>query len=811
MNNKYFLLSLLLAIQLSSFLDYAQQEERAQQPQLRRDKSLFPLQSTGIWTEVHPLIPRVDYWGVDFVNADTGWAVGEGGSIIKTTNGGQKWIWYESGVENTLKTVYSVNNGQRVIAAGDGGIIIISEDAGETWNTLPNGTTDNIWNMQMVTNEIGWMVGERATALKTTDGGLTWLQQPMPHTTLPYWDVSFVDTNYGYIACNSASILKTTNGGLNWQIQTAGDYRDLYTIYAFDSLKAIAGGFAGKIVITTDGGNNWTQLSNLQGNGSINRIKFFDSLNGFLVTTAGNFQTTDGGYTWTYDDDLYNNYITWNIDLPVSQNGYIVGGRMFLMKTTDAGVSWNQTVIRDDFLNAYFKDEQNGFINSSSKIYKTTDGGTTLNILETFPYNDIYGTEAMTFTDSITGYIGTVSLSIYKTTDSGISWYQANISELTDTIGRITKFFFINSLLGWAVSEDGKIFKTTDSGENWFLQFDGGINVIFQSIFFIDSLVGWTANFNRRPYKTTDGGNNWVQQTNLTINNSNDIFFKDSLNGWILSGDKLFRTIDGGNSWVQDTQISAYTWRFKTLSDSHFIITGNIYESVDTGNTWANITSEIGTGFSDIYAPYSYYCIPVGEIGLILNYLDTTIVPVELINFNGKVNDSNVHLSWQTITEKNNRGFEVQRSTNKIDWRGIGFIRGEGTSTEKQNYFFEDNNVEKQLYYYRLKQIDYDGSYFYSDIIEVKISLNNFELLQNYPNPANPTTIIKYVVPVESFIELSLYDIKGEKVSDLFIGEKQPGIYSTEIDIRNLASGVYFYTLKSNKGFTQTKKLLILK
>ena len=106
MNLKYFLLSLLLALLLFQSLYYAQQEERTHQPQLVRDKSLFPLQSTGIWTEVHPLIPRVDYWGVDFVNADTGWAIGEGGSIIKTTNGGQKWIWYESGVENTLKTVY---------------------------------------------------------------------------------------------------------------------------------------------------------------------------------------------------------------------------------------------------------------------------------------------------------------------------------------------------------------------------------------------------------------------------------------------------------------------------------------------------------------------------------------------------------------------------------------------------------------------------------------------------------------------------------------------------------------------------------
>ena len=255
MNLKYFLFSLLIALFI--FLSYAQQEERTHQPQLVRDKSLFPRRSTKIWTEVHPLIPRVDYWGIYFINADTGWAVGEGGAVIKTTNGGQKWIWYESGIENTLRTVAAINNGQRVIAAGDGGIIIISEDAGETWNTIPSGTTDNIWNMQMITNDIGWMVGEGGTALKTSNGGLNWIQQPMPYPNVPYWDISFLDTLFGYVCSSSGIVLRTTNGGSNWQIQQAGDTRSLYTIYALDTLRASAGGFAGKVVYTTDGGSNW--------------------------------------------------------------------------------------------------------------------------------------------------------------------------------------------------------------------------------------------------------------------------------------------------------------------------------------------------------------------------------------------------------------------------------------------------------------------------------------------------------------------------------------------------------------------------
>lgn len=792
-------------------LSYPQNQERDYSHGLSRNQSLFPLQSTGIWTEMHPLIPRVIYFGVHFTNADTGWAVGEGGAIIKTINGGQKWNWIESGVENTLKTIFSVNNGQRVIVAGDGGVILISENGGESWSTMLSPTTNNIWNMQMITDNIGWMVGESATALKTTDAGLTWIQQPMPHTTLPYWDVSFIDTNYGYIACNSAIILKTTNGGIDWQIQTAGDYRGLYTVYSFDSLKVIAGGGFGKIVITTDGGSNWTQMPDLQGNGNINRIKFFNSLNGFLVTTAGNFQTTDGGYTWINRNDLHNSTVTWNIDFPDLQSGYIVGSEMFLVKSTDTGLSWSQTIIRDDFLNVYFKDSQNGFINSNEKIYKTTDGGTSLTILESFPYNDSYSTRAMTFIDNSTGFVGSGTyLQIYKTTNGGMNWYGTSIN---DSVGTISEIFFLNSTIGFAVSLNGKIFKTIDGGENWNLKFSSPPNTFFSGINFSSDSIAWVVGTNTFPfeiYKSTNAGENW-NSVIVDFMDMNDVYFYNDQIGFITGTNKLYKTTDAGITWLQDVQISASILKFKAIGNTHFFITGNIHESIDTGDTWNNITPEIGTTFSNLYSPQDNFCVPIGSMGLVINYIDTATVPVELTNFTGQVNGLKVFLSWVTITEKNNYGFEIQRSENKTDWEVIGFVQGRGTTTEIQNYSFEDNRIAKQSYFYRLVQQDYNGTYKYSDIVEVKISLNNFELFQNYPNPANPSTIIKYIVPIESFIELTLFDIKGEKISNLFKGKQQPGLYSTEVNMKNLASGVYFYTLKSSTGYNQTKKLLIFK
>ena len=662
----------------------------------------------------------------------------------------------------------------------------------------------------MITEEIGWMVGESSAALKTTDGGLTWVQQQMPHTTLPYWDVSFVDINYGYIAGNSAIILKTTNGGVDWQVQIAGDNRSLFTVYTYDSLKVVAGGFAGKVVVTTDGGSNWQQINTMTAN--VNRIKFFDSLNGFAVTSGFNYQTTDGGFTWIWRPDLQHTSSTWNIDFPDLQNGYISGARMQLLKTTDAGVSWKKTIINDDFINVYFKDEQNGFINSSKFIYTTNDGGYTLDILETFPYSEIFSMDAMMFTDNLTGYIGTTSLSIYKTTNSGLDWYKSNITGLTDSIGQITKFFFIIQTTGWAVSMDGKIFKTIDSGENWFVQLDAGISVIFKSIYFIDSLIGWTANINRRPFKTTDSGQNWIEQTQLSTNFSRDIFFVDDLNGFMVESNELYQTTDGGNTFFLNTSVSGFGFgRFSNYGSDNIFITGRkVYRSINGGMNWVDFPevqdkSLIYLGLLNIMSGYS-----VGNIGIIYKYYDET-VPVELTTFSAELSDNSILLRWETATEINNSGFEIQRKEiSDTDWIIIRFVNGKGTTTEKSFYSFMDVPKLNRTYEYRLKQIDFDGTFTFSDILKIEYLIDEYKLYQNYPNPFNPTTTIKYDLPNTSEVSLIIYDILGRKIKELVNTKQQAGRYEVQFNASNLASGVYIYQLIAEK-YMSSRKMILMK
>ncbi len=195
-------------------------------------------------------------------------------------------------------------------------------------------------------------------------------------------------------------------------------------------------------------------------------------------------------------------------------------------------------------------------------------------------------------------------------------------------------------------------------------------------------------------------------------------------------------------------------------------------------------------------------------------------LPVELLSFSANVVDKNVHLAWQTVTELNNYGFEIERSLSdsknsdfpKI-WEKLGFVEGAGNSYSQKDYSFADQLLSNGNYLYRLKQIDNDGKYSYSDNIEVNFSAavpSEFSLAQNYPNPFNPTTTIKFELPEKSHVVLELFDMLGQKVMTMVNSEMEAGYHDYKLDASNLASGTYIYKLVSAKQ-TIAKKLILMK
>jgi hypothetical protein len=202
-----------------------------------------------------------------------------------------------------------------------------------------------------------------------------------------------------------------------------------------------------------------------------------------------------------------------------------------------------------------------------------------------------------------------------------------------------------------------------------------------------------------------------------------------------------------------------------------------------------------------------------GEQDVYYSYIyDSTFVPVELVSFTASSAGNIVTLNWLTATEINNRGFEIERSGNKTNWILIGFKEGNGTISEPQHYTYSDflENTNSSTFYYRLKQIDFDGSFRYSEIIEVEITPTNYSLSQNYPNPFNPTTNFKFQIANSGFVSMKVFDVLGNEVANLVNEELSAGEYEVEYNASGLPSGVYFYKLSAG-SFTDTKKMILMK
>ncbi|HVO73208.1 MAG TPA: CHRD domain-containing protein [Ignavibacteriaceae bacterium] len=186
-------------------------------------------------------------------------------------------------------------------------------------------------------------------------------------------------------------------------------------------------------------------------------------------------------------------------------------------------------------------------------------------------------------------------------------------------------------------------------------------------------------------------------------------------------------------------------------------------------------------------------------------------VPVELTSFSASMDGKNVLLSWTTATETNNLGFDIEKQIGTV-WQKIGFVKGKGTTTNLQSYSFSEKNISAGRYSYRLKQIDFDGSFEYSSVINVNVGTPlTFRMSQNYPNPFNPSTIINFQIPERTNVSLKVFDILGREVLTLLDEVKEPGIYNVTFNAAGFSSGVYIYRLSTGTGNISVKKMTLIK
>ncbi len=482
-------------------------------------------------------------------------------------------------------------------------------------------------------------------------------------------------------------------------------------------------------------------------------------------------------------------------------------------------------------------------------VYKTTNGGadwsTVLNL--GFPY---YWYGVHTFTPQkvlIAGFNNTTGDGIMRWTyDGGVNWTD-------DIIVAPAPFNWLQGL-GFADSLHGLAVGSILSAGKVFITANGGTDSTDWIPVTADPTQGWFAgNFTMKPdgkyyitgisfCNSSDFGLSWARRTSIDNTFDGGVSFPDDLHGWTGGGSIsptvegwVHRTTDGGITWSGRILSTPYPVRVVYFFDSQVGIAqggevnsgiGGIWESIDGGVNWTEAVStgmemgsidwqRISADSIDIWS-VGYTSSGGFHSGVFKKRIGFNVVPVELTSFNALVNYEKVILKWETATETNNKGFEIQRINNGNTFRDIAFIQGNGTTTQKHSYSFSDNEVSAGNYSYRLKQIDYDGSYHYSSIASAEvIGINQFAVYQNYPNPFNPTTMINYYIPVSGNVQLKIYNVLSQEVAILVNGYQGTGNHSIEFDAGKLTSGIYFYKLQAKgvdgSAFTSTRKMMLMK
>lgn len=578
------------------------------------------------------------------------------------------------------------------------------------------------------------------------------------------------------------------------------------------------------------------------------------------------FRSTNGGSSWTtsflsssfgvwgdpsvvYDElgNLYFGHLS-NPPLP----GYWID-RIVIQKSTDNGLTWNDGA-GVGFLSPKNQDKEWLAVDMHSNLYKG-------NIYVTWTEFDVYGSSSPADSSRI---------KFSKSTDRGLTW--SNAKTISDRSGDC--FDEDNTVEGAVpcVGPNGEIYtswtgplglmfdKSTDGGNTWgtdvfVSSIPGGWDYAVPGIYRCNGLPVTACDTSNSPFR----GNiyiNWSDQRNGT--NNTDIF--------------LAKSTDGGLTWsapkkVNDdntTRHQFFTWMTidQTTGILYFVFydrrntTNNLTDvyvarSTDGGETFTNFkvsessfnpNSNVFFGDYTNIAAFNRVVYPIwmrldGSALTVYTakIMDSSnVVPVELSSFTATCVNKKVLLNWTTASELNNFGFEIERkqisnqiNSNSDNWVTTGFVNGNNTTINPSSYSFYDEPEVVGLYNYRLKQIDFNGNFKYSNAVEVNfINEFDYKLFQNYPNPIsskvgyekgkNSFTTIEYHLPNSGFVSLKVYDVNGREVETLVNQFMPAGIHESDFSTKNLSSGIYLYRItilgeNNLPVFNEMKKMIVIR
>lgn len=553
-------------------------------------------QLTDNWKWLNPGPQGNNLYSVDFADNNTGYACGNYGTLLKSTNAGQSWYQLNSGTGKRLHSVDFVNAGIGFIG-GTNLMLKKTTDGGQSWNNIQlptQGQWDSLYtimDINMVNQNAGYVVGFfqlECKIWKTTNGGNSWNILGTGGANY-LMNLYFLNENFGfaYGGPTYSEVVRTTDGGASWQ-QVSQESYIAYSMCFIDSLKGVYGCADGRIYKTSDGGLTWT-FALCPSSLDITSIYFINSTTGFGFGTGSVYvKTTDGGNTWD-EYSLGIGGLRSYYDAAMTPAGIInvVGSYGAMIRTTNSGASFvSQPYVTEhsisdiEFINSNTGYAVAGF--GEGDILKTTDAGETW-VSQVSSYTlPLYG---ISFTSPETGYLAG-SINIKKTTNGGVNWVNIYNSTTNEIFGDI---FFTDVNTGYAVGSYGKLIKTTNAGGSWTASTIPNSGTFITSIVFVNSNTGYVCGDDNKALKTTDAGATWVNMNVAApFINLNNVFFTDANTGYISSANGIYKTTDGGSSWFQlGTPAGGFNnVQFRGNYGYAIASDGKIIKSTNAGSSW---------------------------------------------------------------------------------------------------------------------------------------------------------------------------------------------------------------------------------
>jgi photosystem II stability/assembly factor-like uncharacterized protein len=745
-------------------------------------------------------------------------------------------------------------------------LILIAKLQGQ-WEIINEGVAGSFNTIDFVDKNTGWLGGLQGKILKTEDGGETWHALPFDQG-LSIAQFDFSNNNIGWAVANrydndleNGIILKTADGGKSWSLQKkVGNWHFLNSIYAVNDSVVYAVGDS-IVLKTSDGGLSWIDISSQLPKASYRSIYFLNNETGIVTSEfydsmdgrwyAYIMRTSDGGATW-HRWTLPNVQSLHDLQFVNDTTGYFVcqnDSESVLYETKDFCKSWTlkfkspfriSTLMFTNASTAYAVQRDSSYFQN---FMQSTDGGMTW---EKKSAISLIGNYKVYILNDRVGFLfgsyrgGGI---LHRSIDQGNNW---KVQKLSCSFDRV---FFIDKDTGFAAGGKlpgthftgwGYLFKTNDGCKTW--DFSLEPEAMPTCLFFTDRNVGfmiipnlvWCCYALGPPsvYKTNDGGNNWSCTWSCDIDSlynfkANDAWFLNEQSGWIVGRQSywnaaIFETSDGGETWKTAWQ-HPDTSQHCTALHSLYFVNDNSGWAVGENGCMVKYTQETGWQNKPPLTDLPLNCVFFTDenngwiAGGYVNENDFRRIFVKTQDGGG---------TWQKITllflvhdiyfQDSQHGWVI--GTNRA-YNGVILETTDGGD----HWEMVDNSFRGLISFHHCDNYLWaagDNGLILRTTIDKSVGLDeqknksypeSSQLFQNYPNPFNANTAISYQLSAVSDVELSIYNLVGQKVVTL-ISKKQPaGNYRVEWDASDFSSGVYFLRLVTDKGFTNTKKLVVLK